>query len=120
MEAKQNLNKQNFFDEATAKLPVAIRLFDNWLNEYALATGWNDNFVSLSFEMQLGVIIRFVDEHNESDFHHQYFQDYYTHDLTNTEAVMGWFFSFLSNYDQQHNPDHLITNPPGEEDDLPF
>ncbi|TDQ12190.1 hypothetical protein [Pedobacter metabolipauper] len=70
--------------------------------------------------MQLGVIVRFVDDNNESEFHHQYFQDYYTHDLTNPEAVMGWFFSFLSNYDQQHNPDHLKTNPPGEEDDLPF
>jgi len=126
MEAKTNLNKQNFFDEdIRAKYPVAMKVFTDWFDKYTDAIGWTDLFgkvylIDIPFEMQVGILVRFIDEHNPSDLSLHYFQEYYTQDLTDTTSVINWFANFLCWYDKDNNPDHLLTNPPGEEDDLPF
>ena len=135
--AKTNLNKTNFFTEdLRARYPVAMKTFAEWIDQYKIAMEWNvifndqedytgtpggaPKFHDLPFEMQVGILVRFIDEHNPSDLSLHYFQEYYTQDLTDTTSVINWFANFLCWYDKDNNPDHLLTNPPGEEDDLPF
>jgi hypothetical protein len=134
MEAKTNLNKTNFFTEdLSTRYPVAMKVFKDWIDQYKIAVNWNTifndqedytgtpggapKFHDMPFEMQIGILVRFIDEHNDD---YNYYREYFTDDLTVSDSVINWVGNFLKFYDKQHNPDHLVTNPPGEEDDLPF
>lgn len=128
MKAKTNLNSINFFDQDQLKrYPVAMKTFNEWLGEYSMAISWSHTvgstmFLCLPIEMQIGVILRFIDEH-QFERYQPYCSGYYEYsivDLTVTESIINWFTGFIQQYDKHHNPDHLVTNPIDDTDDLPF
>lgn len=77
-----NLNKANFFDEAFEKYPDAAKKFHTWIDNYKKEIGWNKlfgntiridirdfidaarapKFHELPFDMQKGIILRFLCE----------------------------------------------------------
>ena len=83
-----NLNKENFFNEIEAKYPEAMNEFQQWINDYKFSVVWdclfNHNphffqtkqhadisissnwpapkFHDLPYEMQVGIIMRFISE----------------------------------------------------------
>lgn len=70
----ENLNKENFWYQMTAKYPQAMDLFSKWVDEYKAKVGWVDlfpngvKFHDLPFEMQNGIIARFDIECNNGVF----------------------------------------------------
>jgi hypothetical protein len=85
----ENLNKQNFFDAITKKYPGAMIKFHQWIDAYKKSVDWEKIFITpatysynkrfnlkmpetikfhdLTYEMQLGILIRFVAEVIDDD-----------------------------------------------------
>lgn len=75
---KENLNKENFWNEVMEKYPLATNLFCKWIDEYKEAVNWNklfaanDNtdqlhsskykFHEIPYAMQQGIWIEFAND----------------------------------------------------------
>lgn len=118
----ENINKENFFNEVEKKFPVAYKMFDEWVTNGKTPTLlrylWFDE---LPFLFQVGVIVKFIDDHNTGEDYSSYYTEWYTSELLNIDGMINAFSGFLQYLDELNNPDHRLTNPIIEsDDDLPF
>lgn len=78
---KQNLNKENFFNELVLKYPKAMSIFCKWIDQYKLDNKWDEIFTfktvpvneneqtivihkfhHIPYAMQVGIIFQFYNE----------------------------------------------------------
>ena len=66
----ENLNKENFWNEAMEKYPVPTEKFCKWIDGYKKLVLWNEifdctvKFHDIPYDMQTGIICRFLMSHN--------------------------------------------------------
>lgn len=68
----ENLNKENFWNEMDARYPAAMHVFKGWIDMYKKEVKWDElfgedllepvKFHDLPYEMQIGIILRFISE----------------------------------------------------------
>lgn len=129
-----NLNLENFFNRITEKYPVAMKVFSAWIDIYKVQNNWDQmfsfrpipedgssiyKFHHIPFEMQIGIIVKFIRDTKDTPPEAQYFEEFFIEQLTDVTDAMNAFEEYLRFYDQRFNPDHKATNP-SNDDDLPF
>lgn len=68
----EKLSKENFWDELAIRFPAASKIFFIWLEQWKAKVKWKTMFFVTKFydvpiEMQYGIILQFIVEHNLTD-----------------------------------------------------
>jgi mRNA-degrading endonuclease HigB of HigAB toxin-antitoxin module len=138
MNLRENLTKENFFNEAMEKYPKATKLFCEWIDEYKKAVGWQKlfnrafnqsnikragngeiystdfstpKFHDLPYEMQQGIWIRFANETLNKYFEHPEYEAEIEFDLReDIKKVFGEINDLIDT--EEGNIDHWETKIP--------
>lgn len=79
----ENLNKENFWDVLMEKHPKAMKEFCEWIDKYKAANAWpllfsgdQIKFHDLPIDMQLGIILWFIEEKEGETFNREQYIQY--------------------------------------------
>lgn len=88
----ENLNKENFWNDLQKKHPNAVKEFCDWIDKYKESVNWTHvfntshkrdfKFHHLPFDMQTGIILRFIEE-KEGVFSLEEYRNYMVSNITN-------------------------------------
>lgn len=81
-----NLNKENFWNDLESKFPDAVKDFYEWIDRYKVESNWDKvfkcdegtgqvlKFHEINFEMQVGILARYIVEKMAGDDTGYYFR----------------------------------------------